>query len=122
MAALSAAVFYINRMLRVTEGVLYSSAAAGLVAMVLAYETPHQYLCGGLAGFRRDSVRSWASVGGKLSFDTSPTSIGALGTGAGLLVNWLSIAVFGGQSDWPDPWLPLAICAALLMPPRFASR
>ena len=51
IAALSAATFYLNRMTRVSEGALYSTAAAGLVAMLLGYETPHQYLCVAWLGF-----------------------------------------------------------------------
>jgi hypothetical protein len=110
--ALSAAVFYLNRMLRVTEGVLYSSTAAGLVAMILGYETPHQYLSVAWLAF--------AAVLFELGFRLRKTEfryqsyiIGALGTGAGLLVNSLASPAFGGRSDWRYAWLPLAICAVL---------
>ena len=75
IAALSAAVFYINRMLRVTEGALYSSTAAGLIAMVLGYETPQQYLSVAWLVFAAASVRSRASAGGKRSSDTSRISL-----------------------------------------------
>ncbi len=113
MTALSAAVFYINRMLRVTEGVLYSSVAAGIVAMLLAYETPHQYLSVAWLAF----AAILFEVGFRCrqgEFRYQSYVIGALGTSAGLVVNWLSIAAFGARADWPYPWLPLAICAALL--------
>ncbi len=112
IAALSAAVFYVNRTLRRTEGALYSLAAAGLVAMVLAYETPHQYLC-----------VSWLAFAGVLfelgfrlrraEFRYQAYIVGALGTGAGLVLNSLGVTAFGARSDWSLPWLPLAICAAL---------
>jgi hypothetical protein len=112
IAALSAAVFYINRMLRRAGGALYSSAAAGLVAMVLAYETPHQYLC-----------VSWLAFAGVLfelgfrlrraEFRYQSYIAGSLGTSAGLVLNSLGLTAFGTRPDWPHPWLPLAICAAL---------
>jgi len=112
IAALTAAVFYVNRMLRVPEGVLYSSAAAGLVAVVLGYETPHQYLCVSWLAFaallfelgfqfRQQEFRYQAYV------------IGALGTGAGLILNVLEITALGARADWPLAWLPLSIAAAI---------
>ena len=113
MAALSAAVFYINRMLRVTEGVLYSSVAAAIVAMLLVYETPHQYLSVAWLAFAAilfEAGFRWRQG----EFRYQSYVIGVLGTGAGLPVNWLNIAAFGARADWPYPWLPLAICAALL--------
>lgn len=112
MAVLSAAVFYTNRALRVAEGALYSTGAAGLVALVLGFETPREYLCAAWLGFaallfelgfrwRRPEFRYQAYV------------LGALGTGAGLLANALGLPLFGARAAWPLAWLPLAICAAL---------
>jgi uncharacterized membrane protein len=112
VAALSAAVFYVNRMLRVTEGALYSSVAAGLVTMVLSYETPRQYLCVSWLAF----AALLFELGFRLrqaEFRYQSYVVGALGTGAGLVLNSFGSTVFGGRSDWPFPWLPLAICAAL---------
>ena len=112
-AALTAAVFYVNRILRVAEGVLYSSVAAGLIGMLLGYETPRQYLC--------VSWLAFAAVLFELGFRWRQPEfryqsyiIGALGSGAGLAINSLAISVLGARSDWPLQWLPLAICAALL--------
>jgi uncharacterized membrane protein len=112
IASLTAAVFYVNRMLRVPEGVLFSSAAAGLLAMVLGYETPHQYLC-----------VSWLAYAALLfelgfrfrqqEFRYQAYLIGALGTCAGLLLNALGITAFGARADWQLAWLPLAISAAI---------
>jgi len=112
IAALSAAVFYINRLFRTSEGVIYSSVAAGLVAMVLGYETPHQYLCVSWLVFAALSFE----LGFRLrqaEFRYQSYIVGALGTDAGLALNSFGIPVFGGRSDWPFPWLPLAVCAAL---------
>ena len=81
IAALSAAVFYINRVLRVTEGVLYSSTAAGLIAMVLGYETPHQYLCVAWLAFAAllfEAGFRWRQA----EFRYQSYIVGALGTGA----------------------------------------
>ncbi len=103
IAALSAAVFYINRMLSATEGALYSSTAAGLIALVLGYETPRQYLCVAwlvFAALLFEGGFRWRQV----EFRYQSYIIGALGTGAALIVNSL-----GARSNW----LPLAICAAL---------
>jgi uncharacterized membrane protein len=112
IAALTAAVFYVNRMLRVPEGVLFSSAAAGLLAMVLGYETPHQYLCVAWLAF--------AAILFELGFRFCQEEfryqayfIGALGTGAGLILNALGITAFGARADWQLAWLPLAISAAI---------
>jgi uncharacterized membrane protein len=112
IAALSAAVFYFNRMLRVSEGALYSTAAAGLIAMVLAYETPLQYLSVAWLAF----AALLFEIGFRLrepEFRYQSYLIGALGTGAGVVLNSLVLAPFGAKVDWPFPWLPLAICAAL---------
>ncbi len=100
IAALSAAVFYINRGLRVAEGVVYSSTAAALVAMVLAYETPHQYLCVAWLAFAALLFEAGFRLR-QAEFRYQSYIIGALGTGAGFLV-----VTSGG-------WLPLAICAAV---------
>jgi uncharacterized membrane protein len=112
IAALSSAVFYCNRMLRVSEGALYSTAAAGLIALVLAYETPLQYLSVAWLSF----AALLFEIGFRLrqpEFRYQSYLIGALGTGAGLLVNSLVLVLFGARVNWPFPWLPLAICAAL---------
>jgi uncharacterized membrane protein len=112
ITTLSAAVFYFNRMLRASEGVLYTSTAAGLVAMVLAYETPHQFLCVAWLAF----AAVLFELGFRLrqaEFRYQSYVVGALGTGAGLFLNSLGISAFGGRSDWRFQWLPLAICAAL---------
>ncbi len=116
IAALSAALFYVNRILSRSEGAAYSTTAAGLVAMALGFETPHQYLCVAWLVF--------AAVLFEVGFRLRPPEfgaefryqayiIGALGTGAGLLINSLGAVQFGARSDWPHAWLPLAICAAL---------
>ena len=102
IAALSATIFYVNRALRVTEGVLYSSAATGLIAMVLGFETPHQYLCVSWLAFAALLFESGFRAR-QPEFRYQSYVVGALGTGAGVLVN-----VFG-----PLAWLPLAISAAI---------
>jgi hypothetical protein len=84
-----------------------------MVAMLLAYETPHQYLSAAWLAFAAilfEMGFRWRQG----EFRYQSYVVGALGTSAGLVVNWLNIAAFGGRSDWPYPWLPLAICAALL--------
>jgi uncharacterized membrane protein len=103
IAALSAAVFYINRMLCVTEGAFYSSAAAGLVALVIGYETPRQYLSVAWLAFAALLFEGGFRLR-QAEFRYQAYIIGALGTGAALIVNSL-----GARSNW----LPLAICAAL---------
>jgi hypothetical protein len=112
VAALSAAVFYINRTLRAAEGALYSTVAAGLIALVIAYETPHQYLSVGWLTYAAVLFEMGFRLR-KPEFRYQSYIVGALGTGAGLLINSLSIAQFGARSDWPLQWLPVAICAAL---------
>ncbi len=103
IAALSAAAFYINRMLRVTEGALYSSVAAGLIAMVLAYETPRQYLSVAWLAFAAILFEAGFRLR-QTEFRYQSYVVGALGTGAGILLNMFE----------PFAWRPLAICAALL--------
>ncbi|HTR39359.1 MAG TPA: DUF2339 domain-containing protein [Bryobacteraceae bacterium] len=44
VALLAAATFYLNRLLRVAEGALYTWVAAGLVTLVIGVETPDAYL------------------------------------------------------------------------------
>jgi uncharacterized membrane protein len=112
IAALSAAIFYINRMLSTAGGVLYSSTAAALIAMVLGYETPREYLCVAWLAF----AALLFEIGFRLrqaEFRYQSYLVGALGTGTALLVNSLRIPAFGARLDWPLAWLPLAICAAL---------
>ena len=102
IAALSAAVFYLNRMLLTTEGVFYSSTAAGLISMLLAYETPHPYLSVAwlvFAALLFETGFRWRQP----EFRYQSYIVGALGTGAAVVLN-----VFG-----PFSWMPLAICAAL---------
>jgi hypothetical protein len=104
---LTAAVFYANRLLRVAESAVYSWAGAGLVALVLGYEIPQQWIslawlvfAGVLfeLGFRRS----------KDEFLFQSYAIGALGTIACFLVN-----VFASVATWRWPWLPIAIAAAI---------
>jgi hypothetical protein len=102
VAALSAAMFYLNRMLRVAEGALYSSVAAGLIAMMLGYETSHRYLCVSWLAFAALLFELGFRVR-RAEFRYQAYIVGALGTGAGILVNVLG----------PFMWLPLAICAAI---------
>lgn len=110
VALLSAAVFYVNRLLRSSEGMLYSTAAAGLVAIVLDYETPKEYLCVAWLAFAAVSFEVGIRCR-QCDLRFHAYIVGALGTGAGLVLN--SLGLFGGQSDWPLAWLPLAVCAAL---------
>ena len=104
---LTAAVFYANRALRVTEGAIYSWAGAGLVTLILAYEIPQQYVCvawlvfAGIlfeSGFRKS----------KDEFLFQSYAIGALGTFACVLVN-----VLGGEVNWRWQWLPIALAASI---------
>jgi hypothetical protein len=104
IAAISAAVFYVNRALRVSEGVVYSFTAAGLIAMLLAYETPHQYVSVAWLAFAAllfEVGFRWREA----EFRYQAYILGTLGTG--LVVNSL------GESHGPLAWLPLAICAAV---------
>jgi hypothetical protein len=96
----------------VTEGVLYSSTAAGLVALVLCHETPRQYLCVAWLAFAALLFEGGFRLR-QAEFRYQSYIIGALGTGAALIVNSFGAVQFGARSDWPHPWLPLAICAAL---------
>jgi hypothetical protein len=104
VALLTAAVFYINRLLA-KDGLLYSSTAAGLIAVVLAYETPQQYLCVAwlaFAALQFEAGYRWREA----EFRFQSYIVGALGTAAGLGLNSL-------RSDWTLTWLPLAICAGI---------
>jgi uncharacterized membrane protein len=112
VAVLSALVFYVNRMLRATEGALYSTVAAGLIALVMPYETPRQYLTVAWLAFAALLFEMGFRLR-KPEFRYQSYIIGALGTGAGLVINSLSIAQFGARSGWALAWLPVAICAAL---------
>ena len=106
-AIVSAAVFYFNRILRGSEGAVYSSTAAALISLVIGYECPQLYV--GVAwlifaallfelGFRRQ----------KQEFLLQSYVLGALGTGAGLLNNlWID------DPAWHHKWLPIAITAAI---------
>ncbi len=102
VAVLSAAIFYLNRALRVAEGAFYSSAAAGLIALVLGYETPHQYLSVAWLAFAAVLFEAGFRLR-QSEFRYQAYIAGVLGTGAALVVNLLV----------PFEWLPLAICAAI---------
>ena len=81
-------------MLRVSEGVVYTSAAAGLIAMLLAFETPHHYLSVAWLAFAAllfEVGFRWREA----EFRYQSYILGALGTGTGLILNAL------GGSDWP---------------------
>jgi hypothetical protein len=112
VAVLAAAAFYVNRWLRVAEGVLYSSAAAVLLAMVIGYETPREYLSVAWLGFA-GLLFELGFRSRQREFRTQAYLAGALGTGMGLFANAFGMPAFGARPDWPSPWLPLAICAAL---------
>jgi hypothetical protein len=83
-----------------------------LIALVIAYETPHQFLSVGWLAYAAVLFEMGFRLR-KPEFRYQSYIIGALGTGAGLVINSLSIAQFGARSDWPLQWLPVAICAAL---------
>ncbi len=112
VAVLSALVFYVNRMLRAAGGTLYSIAAAGLITLAIGYETPRQYLSVAWLAFAAVLFEMGFRLR-KREFRYQSYVIGALGTGAGLAINSLGIGHPGARSDWPLPWLPVAICAAL---------
>ncbi|HXP87361.1 MAG TPA: DUF2339 domain-containing protein [Bryobacteraceae bacterium] len=107
VAVLEAAVFYGNRIVRVMEGSAYSSAAAALITLVLGYETPLEYLSVAWMVFAA-LLFEFGFVKKKPEFLYQSYLIGALGTGAALVVN-----TAGGDPTWHWPWLPLAICAAI---------
>jgi hypothetical protein len=104
---LTAAVFYLNRAMKVLEGGLYSTVAAALITLVLAFETPEQYL-----------AVSWLIFAGLLfefgfrtgldEFLFQSYAVAVLGTTTGLLVN-----IVVDHPDWHRQWLPLAISATL---------
>ena len=108
---LTAAVFYSNRVLRVAEGVVYSSAAAGLIALVLGFETPQPYLCVSWLvfaallfelGFRK----------GKAEFRWQAYAVGLLGT----------LVVLGpARTPWPALAIAGAIHYAAALRIRFGS-
>jgi uncharacterized membrane protein len=106
-AILTAAVFYFNRAFKITEGRIYSLIAAALIVLVLAFETPQQYLCAAWLifavvlfelGFR------WNLE----DFGFQSYGVGVLGSGAALLVN-----IAADHPDWQRQWLPIAISAGL---------
>jgi uncharacterized membrane protein len=107
IAALTAAVFYGNRMLRVVEGAAYSTVAAGLITLVLGYETPEQYLCASWLIYAA-LLFEFGFIRRRSEFLYQSYAVGALGTSAALLINTL-----GGNPVWHWPWLPLAICAGI---------
>lgn len=104
-AVAAAAVFYLNRAMRAAGGGVYSSVAAVLISLVLAFETPHQYVCVAWLVF--------AALLFELGFRTRKAEflfqsyiLGALGTGAGLLMN-----IILDDPSWRHAWLPIAIAA-----------
>jgi Predicted membrane protein (DUF2339) len=104
VAILMAGCFYFNRAMKVAEGAVYSSVAAGLIALVLGFETFPPYLC-----------VAWMLFAAMLfelktrEFRYQSYVVGGLGTGAGLLVNLLPT-----ESAWHyRQSLPLAIVAAV---------
>ncbi|HLX46211.1 MAG TPA: DUF2339 domain-containing protein [Bryobacteraceae bacterium] len=104
---LTAVAFYANRAFNVIEKRLYSSLAAALIVLILAFETPQQYLCVAWLLF----ATLLFEIGFRFELDDflfQSYAAGALGTGAALLLN---ISV--DRPDWPRQWLPMAICAAL---------
>jgi hypothetical protein len=104
---LTAAAFYANRAFKVIEKRLYSSLAAALIVLILAFETPQQYLC--VAWLLFATVLFECGFLFELDdFLFQSYAAGILGTGAALLLN---IAV--DRPDWHRQWLPMAICAAL---------
>lgn len=106
-AAVTAAVFYLNRALRVTEGAVYSSVAAALVTLILAYECPQPYLCVAWLIFAALLFELGFRIR-KPEFLFQSYAVGTLGTGAGLLIN-----VISNDPDWHHVALPIAIAAAI---------
>jgi len=117
VSILMAGCFYFNRAMKVAEGAVYSSVAAGLIALVLGCETFPPYLCVAWLLFAAMLFELKAR-----EFRIQSYVIGGLGTGAGLLVNLLP-----AESAWHyRPWVPLAIAAAVhywvALRIRFGSR
>lgn len=96
-AMLTAAVFYINRVLRSAGGFFYSSAAGAVVLLVLGFETPLSYLCVAWLIFGALLFELGCRTG-KREFRWQSYAALLLGTGAGALAH---------------SWLPLGIAAAL---------
>ena len=111
VAILTAAVFYVNRYLnrglKVAEGRLYSTAAAALILLVLAFETPQQYLCVSWLAFAA-LLFEFGFRAGLDEFLFQSYAAGFLGTAASLLLN-----IAPDHPEWRRQWLPLAIAAAL---------
>ena len=104
---MTAAAFYANRAFKVLEKRLYSSLAAALIVLILAFETPEQYLSVAWLLF----ATLLFEIGFRFELDDflfQSYAAGFLGTGAALLLN---ISV--DHADWSRQWLPMAICAAL---------
>ncbi len=101
VTVLTAGVFYLNRILRVAEGAVYSSAAAGLIALVLGFETLQQYLCVSWLAFAA-LLFEFGFRKGKLEFRWQSYAVGLLGTAAGVWLNAI-----------PGPWQSLAIAGFL---------
>ncbi len=109
-AILTAGVFYLNRILRQTTGnrwsvPLYSSAAAGLIALVLGFETPQPYLCLSWLVFAA-LLFEFGFRKGKTEFRWQSYAVGLLGTAAGVRLN-----VVAGLLD--RQWIPIAISGAI---------
>ena len=106
-AILTAAVFYFNRAFKIVEGRIYSSIATALIVLVLAFETPQQYLCAAwlvLAVLLFELGFRWNLE----DFLFESYGVGVLGSGAALLVN-----IASDHPDWRLQWLPIAISANL---------
>jgi hypothetical protein len=107
VAVLTAAMFYLNRALKVAEGKIYSVAAAALIVLVLAFETPPQYVCVSLLVYAA-FLFEFGFRTGLDEFRLQSYGIGVLGTGSGLLLN-----IAAGDPAWRRQWLPIAIAAAV---------
>ena len=104
---LMAAIFYVNRALKVMEGKVYSTTAAGLIFLVLGFETQQQYLAVSWLVFAV-LLFELGYRSRKDEFLLQSYAVGVFGTAVGIMVN---IAV--GDPHWTRQWLPIAVCCAL---------
>ena len=104
---LTAAVFYVNRALKVMEGKVYSTAAAGLIFCVLGFETQEQYLAVAWLVFAA-LLFELGYRSGKDEFLFQSYAVGIFGTAVGIMVN-----IVVGDPHWIRQWLPIAICSAI---------
>jgi uncharacterized membrane protein len=106
-AIVTSAAFYLNRALRVAEGAAYSSVAAALIALVLAFECPQQYLC--VAWLIFAAILFELGIRRRQGeFVLQSYAVGILGTAAGVLIN-----VVSNGPDWRHAWVPVAVAAAI---------